>query len=144
MAEYTDAERQQIRNAAFGAVALVSRAEPGMFDMIKESFAASNVLRKAPADLQQMILGGGGGLPKIPKGDQGKVESTVLSDLTTSVKVINERDPSQLNSYRQTVMDACSSAANAAGGGASQHELEEMSKIMAALGMPATGTAEVP
>jgi len=51
MTDYTDSEKQSLRNAAYGAVFLVSNAEPGMLDMVKESFAASKSFAKASGDM---------------------------------------------------------------------------------------------
>jgi hypothetical protein len=131
MADYTDDEKQKLRSAAFGAVFLVTKADPGMFDMIRESFAASKSLAQAPGDLQAVFKG----MPKMPKGDASQMEGTVLSELSSSVAMISTKDPAQLNAYRQTVLDACASAAEAAGGGVNQAETETMSKVMSALGM---------
>jgi hypothetical protein len=131
MADYTDDELQKMRSGAFGAVFLVSKADPGMFDMIKESFAASKALAKAPGDMQSVFKG----MPKLPKGDASQMEGTVLSDLSSSVAVISAKDPEQLNAYRQTVLDACTSAAEAAGGGVNPAETATLSKVMTALGL---------
>ncbi|HET7801025.1 MAG TPA: hypothetical protein VFL38_11415, partial [Humibacillus xanthopallidus] len=43
-ATFTDDEHGTLRSAALLAGALVSRAEKGMFDSIKESFAASKAI----------------------------------------------------------------------------------------------------
>jgi len=133
MADYTDDEKQQMRSAAFGAVFLVSHADPGMFDMIKESFVASKALAKAPGEMQAIFKSGG--LPKMPKGDPSQMESTVLSGLSSSVAMISAKDPAQVNTYRQTVLDACTSAAETAGGGVAPSETAVLSKVMSALGM---------
>jgi hypothetical protein len=133
MAEYTDPEKQQMRSAAFGAVFLVSQADPGMFDMIKESFAASKALAKAPGEMQAVFKGMS--VPKMPKGDPSQIEAAVLSDLSSSVATISAKDPAQLNAYRQTVLDACTSAAEAAGGGVDPNETQVLSKVMSALGI---------
>jgi hypothetical protein len=133
MADYTDDEKKQMRNAAFGAVFLVTRADPGMFDMIKESFAASKALAKAPGEMQAVFKGGG--MPKMAKGDASQIEVSILSELSTSAEVISAKDPAQLDAYRQTVLDACASAAEAAGGGVNPAETAMLSKVMIALGM---------
>ncbi|HEY2794175.1 MAG TPA: hypothetical protein VGJ28_17550 [Micromonosporaceae bacterium] len=133
MAEYTDPEKQQMRDAAFGAVFLVSQADPGMFDMIKESFAASKALAKAPTEMQAVFKGMS--IPKMPKGDPAQVEGAVLSNLSASVATISAKDPAQLNAYRQTVLDACTSAAEAGGGGVDPNETQVLSKVMSALGI---------
>lgn len=133
MAEYTDDEKKQMRTAAFGAVLLVTKADPGMFDMIKESFAASKALAKAPGSMQSVFKSAS--LPKMPKGDAAQVESAVLADLTSSVAVISAKAPADLDAYRHTVLDACTSAAESAGGGVVPAETAVLSKVMSALGL---------
>src|SRR5215470_18204579 len=91
MTEYTDSEKQQLRSAAFGAVFLVSKAEPGMMDMIKESMAASKSFAKASGDLQGVFRGMS--MPKIPKGNPADIEAGVLSQLSTSVAAIQAKAP---------------------------------------------------
>jgi hypothetical protein len=71
----------------------------------------------------------------MPKGDPSQMESTVLSDLSSSVAVISAKDPAQLDAYRQTVLDACTTAAESAGGGVNPAETEALSKVMSALGV---------
>ncbi len=41
MTDYSDQERKTLRTAAFGAIYLVSSAEPGLMDMVKETVAGS-------------------------------------------------------------------------------------------------------
>ena len=54
MTTYTDEERTTLRTAAFGAVFLVSHAEPGMFDAVKESFAGSKAFAAASPELRDL------------------------------------------------------------------------------------------
>ncbi len=131
MTEYTDAEKQAMRSAAFGAVLLVSQAEPGMFDMIKESFAASKSFAKASGDMQSVFRGMT--LPSIPKGSASDVEAGVMSQLSTSVQTLRTKAPTDVDAYRHIVLDACTSAAEAAKG-VSAPESEMLSKVMTALG----------
>jgi len=133
MTEFTDEEKKQMRTAAFGAVFLVSQADPGMFDMIKETLAASKSLAKAPPEMQSIFKGGG--LPKVPKGDAAQIEQEVLAQLSSSVAVISAKDPADLEAYRHTVLDACTSAAESAGGGVQPSETAALGKVMSALGM---------
>jgi hypothetical protein len=133
MAEYTDSEKKQLRGAAFGAVYLVAQADPGMIDMLKESFAASKALAKAPGEMKAVFQGGG--MPKMPKGDPASMESAILAGLQSSVATISAKDPAQLDAYRQTVLDACTSAAESAGGGVNAAETAALSKVKGALGV---------
>lgn len=131
MTEFTDDEKSTMRNAAFGAVFLVSSAEPGMFDMIKESFAASKSLSQASGDLQGVFKGMA--MPKMPKGSPKDIESGVLSELSSSVATLQTKSPEDLDAYRHLVLDACEGAAEAAGG-VSAKETDAMSKVKSALG----------
>ena len=137
MADYTDDEKQQMRTAAFGAVFLVTKADPGMLDMVKESFAASKAMTKATGDMQAIFKSAG--LPEMPKGNGPELEQSVLLGLQSSVAAITAKKPADLDDYRHVVLDACTSAAEAAGGGVSAAETAELSKVRGALGMsPAT------
>ena len=131
MTEYTDSEKQQLRSAAFGAVFLVSKAEPGMMDMIKESMAASKSFAQASGDLQGVFRGMS--MPKIPKGSSSEIEAGVLSQLSSSVATIQAKSPQDVDPYRRIILDACNNAAQAAKG-VSAPESQMMSKVMQALG----------
>jgi len=133
MTDYTDSEKQMLRGAAFGAVFLVSNAEPGMFDMIKESFAASKSFASASGDMQGIFRGMG--MPKPTKGNPQEIEANVLSDLSSSVKTLEQKDPGDADAYRHIVIDACTNAAQAVRG-ISAPETEMLGKVTAALGQP--------
>ena len=136
MTEYTDSEKQQLRSAAFGAVFLVSRAEPGMMDMIKESMAASKSFAQASGDLQSVFRGMS--MPKIPKGNPSDVEAGVLSQLTNSVATIEAKAPQDVDPYRRIVLDACNNAAQAAKG-VTAPESDMLAKVMQAMGANTPG-----
>jgi hypothetical protein len=131
MTEFTDQDKAALRGAAFGAVFLVSHADPGMFDMIKESFAASKSFAKASGDLQGVFRGMS--MPSVPKGSPAEVEQGVLSQLSASVKALQAKSPKDVPAYQHIVLDACTSAAESAKG-VSPSETAVLSKIMSALG----------
>jgi hypothetical protein len=131
MTEFSDQDKAALRGAAYGAVFLVSHAEPGMFDMIKESFAASKSFAKASGDLQGVFRGMS--MPKVPKGSPAEVEQGVLQQLSASVKTLHDKSPADVQSYQHIVLDACTSAAEAAKG-VTHPETAVLSKIMQALG----------
>jgi len=58
MTEYTEQEKQTIRTGVFGAVALVSNAEPGMFDMFKEGVAGAKALKETSPELRDVLKAG--------------------------------------------------------------------------------------
>lgn len=66
MTDYNDQERQTLRTAAFGAIFLVSSADPGFFDMVKESFAGSKAFANSSPELRDLLKSGG--IPPVPKG----------------------------------------------------------------------------
>jgi hypothetical protein len=131
MATYTDQERQTLRTAAFGAVYMVSSAEPGFLDMVKESFAGSKAFAKSP-ELRDVLRSGG--TPKMPSGSRQDVEQNVISALTDSKQILESKGPDELNGFRMAVTEAVDEVAGAAGGGASPNEQEAIGKIKAAIG----------
>jgi hypothetical protein len=131
MTQYTDQEKQTLRTAAFGAVFLVSKAEPGMFDMVKESFAASKAFATSSPELRDMLKGGG--IPQIPKGSAADIESGVLRALEQSASILQAKGQPELDGFRHAVANAVDQAAMAAGG-ISAAERDAVGKVMAALG----------
>lgn len=131
MATYTDQERQTLRTAAFGAVYMVSSAEPGFFDMVKESFAGSKAFAKSP-ELRDILRSGG--LPKMPQGSPEDIEHGVISALNESQDILKSKGPDELRGFQTAVSNAVDEVANAAGGGASPAEAEALTKVRAAIG----------
>ena len=130
MAEYTDQERQTLRTAAFGAVYLVSSAEPGMLDMLKESLAGSKAFGNASADLRDLLRAGG--LPQLPKGSPGDIESGVLTALTESTEILQAKGQNELDGFRGAVSTAVDQVA-AAADDVSANEAAAINKVKAAL-----------
>ena len=133
MTTYTDQERQTLRTAAFGAVYLVSSAEPGFLDMVKESFAGSKAFAKSP-ELKDVMRSGG--MPMMPKGQRQDIERDVLSALSSSQQILQSKGQDQLDGFRAAVTQAVDEVADAAGGGASANEQQAITKIKAAIGIP--------
>lgn len=131
MTEYTDQERQTLRTAAFGAVYLVSSAEPGMLDMLKESFAGSKAFASASADLRDLLRAGG--LPQIPKGAPADIESGVLAALSESTEILKSKGQNELDGFRGAVTKAVDQVA-AAADDVSPNETAAIGKVKAALG----------
>jgi hypothetical protein len=131
MATYTDQERQTLRTAAFGAVYMVSSAEPGFLDMVKESFAGSKAFAKSP-ELRDVLRSGG--MPKMPSGSRQEVEQNVISALSDSRQILESKGQDELNGFRTAVSEAVDEVAGAAGGGTSPNEQEAIGKIKAAIG----------
>jgi hypothetical protein len=132
MTDYSDQERQTLRSAAFGAVFLVSHAEPGMFDAVKESFAGSKAFAAASPELRDLLKSGG--IPKIPGGSPTEIESGVLAALTESAAILSAKGQSELDGFRTVVTSAVESAA-AAADDVSPREVAAISKVKMALGV---------
>jgi hypothetical protein len=130
-ATYSDQERQTLRTAAFGAVYIVSSAEPGFFDMVKESFAGSKAFANSP-ELRDILRSGG--MPQLPKGSPQEIEQGVLSALTESRQILQSKGDDELSGFRSALSDALNQVANAAGGGTSGKEAAAVDKVKAAIG----------
>jgi hypothetical protein len=133
MATYTDDEKQTIRTAAFGAMYLVSNAEPGFADMMKESFAGAKAFGKASPEFKDLLKSGG--LPQVPMGSPDQVESNILNALSQSTAILQSKGAEDLDGFRNAVTNAVDSVAQAAGGGTSQAEAAEIHKVKAAIGI---------
>jgi len=132
MTEYNEQERQTLRTAAFGAIFLVSSAEPGFVDMIKESFAGSKALANTSPELRELFKSGG--MPQIPKGSPGDIESSVLNALSQSTSILQSKGGPELDGFRGAVTSAVDQVA-AAAGDTSPKELAAAGKVKAALGV---------
>ena len=127
---FTDAEHHTLRSAAMLASAWVSRAEKGMFDSLKESFAASKAIASSPPEIAALV--GKGGFPEMPKGTPADVETRTLALLGEAVAVLQAKAPQLLDGYRAMVLQSCRDAA-AAAGDISANETAVIAKVEAAL-----------
>lgn len=116
----TEDEQQMVRRAAFGAIALVSRADPGFFAMFKESMAGSKALQEAPPEVQSLLREGG--FPTPPTGTPEEVQSTLMSELSRSMQVLSAKAPSQARGFRDVVLAAADRVANASDGVAAEEQ----------------------
>jgi hypothetical protein len=132
MTEFTDQERDTLRTGAFGAMFLVSNADPGFLATIKESFAGSKALASASPELRDLFKSGG--IPQMPKGgSMADVESGVLSAIQQSTSILQAKAPDQLANYRTIVVQACEQVAGAEGG-VKETETAALDKVRTALG----------
>jgi hypothetical protein len=132
MTEYTDQERQTLRTAAFGAVFLVSKADPGFFDAVKESLAGGKVLATTSQEMRDLLKSGG--VPHLPKGSPTEVESSVLTALNRSTAILQAKNPTELDGFRAAIVSACDQVASAGGGGANEAEKAMVTRVKTALG----------
>jgi hypothetical protein len=127
----SEEEKTTVRNAAFGAVYLVSNADPGVVAMIKESFAASAALARAGGSVGELLTEGG--LPSVPKAEAAELAEKVLPELTEALSLLKEKEPDDLAAYRAAVAEACDKVAEASKGvsDAEAAVLERIKKILA-------------
>lgn len=129
MTEFTDAEKDQIRGGVMGAVALVSQADPGFFDIFKESKAASQALASAPEGVKDLMKGGFVMPPSASNKDELKTK--ILGQLSQAMQVAG-KNPDAQSALRNYVLAACQQVASAAKG-VSAEEQAVISEIQAAL-----------
>ena len=127
---FTDDEHGTLRSAALLAGAMVSRAEKGMFDSIKESVAASKAIAGSPPQIAALV--GKGGFPELPKGTPEQVEARTLELLGEAVAILRAKAPDLVEGYRAMVLDSCREAA-AAADDTSGNELAAIAKVESAL-----------
>lgn len=127
----TEDEKQTLKAAAFGAVYLVSNADhPGIFNVLRESFAASAALAGATGLVKEVLTSGD--LPKLPKAPPADEAAVVLPALRRSLAILAAKAPQELANYRSTVVEAVDRVAGAARG-VSEPESEMIAKVKEAL-----------
>jgi hypothetical protein len=107
----TDEERLTLKTGAFGAVFLVSNADPGMLAVLRESIAASGALADASGVVKEALTSGP--LPRLPRDSQLEIESVVLPALCRAVRILREKSPADVDAYRSVVLTAADRVARA-------------------------------
>jgi hypothetical protein len=127
----TEEEKQTLKTGAFGAVYLVSHADPGFFAMLRESVAASGALADSTGLVREVLTGGS--QPLVPREPPEAVEAAVLPALRRSVEILRAKSPGDEQQYRDTVLSAVHRVA-AASRGIRAAEKAAIEKIREALG----------
>jgi hypothetical protein len=122
----TAEERMTIKTAAFGAVFLVSNADPGVLAMVKESFAASGAIAGSSGLVRELLTTGG--LPRLSSEAPAAVESVVLPALHRAMAILRVKAPDEVENYCRTVVSATEDVARASDG-ISASEAAMMAKI---------------
>lgn len=130
--QLTPGEKATLKTAAFGAVFLVSNADPGLVDMVRESFAAADVISNTTGLVKDVLTTGS--LPQLPREDPEQVAQRVLPMLRQSMEILEHKAPSEADGYRRTVLAAAVRVARAAAG-VDSAEAEMVGKVQAALGV---------
>ncbi|MFF0173823.1 hypothetical protein [Micromonospora profundi] len=127
-------ERLTLKTGAFGAVVLVSNADPGVVALFRESFAASGALADASGLVKDALTTGP--LPQLPRTSQLEIESVVLPALGRAVRILREKSPADVEAYRSVVLTAADRVARAHDGVTSA-EAAVIDQIRGALTDPA-------
>jgi hypothetical protein len=127
MTEYTEAEGNTLRTAVFGAMVLVSTADPGSLD--EESYAGVRAMTLLTDDLRAVIEAAS---PTLPTGSSADVVDGVLAALKESVGIISAREPRDVPIFRAAVTEMCRSVAGADGDVAAS-EKEMVTRVIEAL-----------
>ncbi|QGN50351.1 hypothetical protein ACN26Y_01530 [Micromonospora sp. WMMD558] len=130
----TAEERLTLKTGAFGAVFLVSNADPGMLALFRESFAASGAMADASGVVKEALTTGP--LPRLPRDSALEIESVVLPALTRAVAILRSKAPSEVGTYREVVLAAADRVAQAHRG-VSPEETAMIERIRAALAQAA-------
>ena len=120
---YTDEEAATLRTAVYGAMVLVSDAEPG--PVVEERYAGLRALKHLSQDLRQVI-----GAKRVHLPAAGELEPVVLDALRRSVKVLSTKAPEE--AFTEAVLEICREVAEA-DGHVADTESAVFAKIEAAL-----------
>lgn len=113
MTTFTEQEQDTIRRGFFGAVALVSQADPGFIDAFKESFAASKSMQGASPEVRELLKGGLIAPPKAANAFE--MQEAMLNDLSGALTIL-DKEPATKAAFADTVLQACHDVASAAKG----------------------------
>ncbi|MDM4722861.1 hypothetical protein QTQ03_25870 [Micromonospora sp. WMMA1363] len=130
----TAEERLTLKTGAFGAVFLVSNADPGVLALVRESFAASGALADASGVVKEALTTGP--LPELPRDSELEIESVVLPALTRAMAILRDKSPRDTVTYREVVLAAADRVARAHRG-VTPAEVAAIERIRAALAQPA-------
>ncbi|MFU8853697.1 hypothetical protein ACNAW0_22330 [Micromonospora sp. SL1-18] len=111
MEPLTADERLTLKTGAFGAVFLVSNAEPGMLAVVRESFAASGAFDEASGVVKEALSSGP--LPELRRDSALEIEAVVLPALSRSLAILREKSPRDVDVYRSVVLTAADRVARA-------------------------------
>lgn len=128
----TAEEKMTLKTAAFGAVFLVSNADPGLLALVRESFAASNAIAASTGIVRDALTSGP--LPRLA-GTPAEVEAAVLPKLRRAVGILQAKAPQDAAQYRGIVLTATEEVAKASRG-VNRDEAAMIAKVRDALTNP--------
>ena len=128
MTAYTDEEGTTLRMAVFGAMVLVSTADPGALD--EETYAGIRAMAGFSPDVRALL---GASTPVLPQGSVADVEQGVMAALRQSMAILEAKSPLDAKTFPEAVVTACREVAQA-DGRVVQAEDAVVAKVRAALG----------
>jgi tellurite resistance protein len=124
---YTDAESRTLRRAVYGAMVLVSHADPG--PVVEERFAGLKAMVNLPAELREVL---NASRVRLPEGTEADLEQAVLDALRASMKILSAKAPQEAAVFPDAMVSICQEVA-AADGKVADAEDEMITKVRAAL-----------
>ncbi|MEU0879488.1 hypothetical protein ABZ345_12870 [Lentzea sp. NPDC005914] len=107
---YTDEESRTLRTAVYGAMLLVSHADPG--PVLEERFAGLRALKHLSHDLRIVL---GAARPSVPAGTDEEIEPVILEALRRSMKILSARSPEDAATFPGAVLAIAREVAEADG-----------------------------
>src|SRR3954468_15183688 len=124
---YTDAESRTLRRAVYGAMVLVSHADPG--PVVEERFAGLKAMVNLPAELREVL---NASRVRLPEGTDADLEHAVLEALRASMRILGAKAPEEAAVFPDAMISICREVA-AADGQVADAEDEMITKVRAAL-----------
>jgi len=127
MTVYTEEEGRTLRTAVFGAMVLVSTADPGSLD--EESYAGAKAVEHLSPALREVLRAD---RPELPSGTVSDVEVGVLDALRRSARIVAAKAPAEAGAFPTAVLAICREVAMA-DGQVAEAESAVVAKVRAAL-----------
>ncbi|HEX6339873.1 hypothetical protein [Umezawaea sp.] len=124
---YTDVESRTLRRAVYGAMVLVSHADPG--PVVEERFAGLKAMVNLSRELREVL---GASRVRLPEGTDADLETAVLDALTASMKILTAKAPAEAEAFPAAMIAICEEVATADGQVAPAED-EMIAKVRAAL-----------
>ena len=130
-ADFTEQEWKDLSEGPTGLVLWVSSIDPGFFDRVKESWAASQaVVKGASTELERELAKPT--RPDFTKGSLDQQREGVIGALTRAVAVLKAKAPEEVEPFRAWIASIGDATAEAAGG-VTPAEAEALAAVKAAL-----------
>ncbi|MDX6513398.1 MAG: hypothetical protein QOE36_2902 [Gaiellaceae bacterium] len=132
--DFTEQEWEQLHKGVAGAGLLVSLADRSFFDTFKEAGALAKHMAAARESssgiVRELAREGGTGFGLTASPD--KIEQETLEALRSSITLLKEKAPDEVDAYGNFVLEVARSVAAAAPGG-DESESAALAKISSAL-----------